>query len=80
MTTTTIPESKREMTMAEALRDAMRLAMQTDPNVFLLGEDIGVQGGFGGGWAPGTQDTATRPGEIVVEMEEGADDPSPPSD
>ncbi len=38
------------MSMAEALRDAMRLAMQRDPNVFLLGEDIGVSGGFGGGF------------------------------
>lgn len=40
----------RQMTMAEALRDAMRLAMQEDPTVFLLGEDIGVEGGFGGGF------------------------------
>ena len=40
----------REMTMAEALRDAMRLAMAEDPNVILLGEDIGVKGGFGGGF------------------------------
>ncbi len=38
------------MTMAEALRDAMRIAMQRDPAVFLLGEDIGIQGGFGGGF------------------------------
>ena len=44
------PENTREMTMAEALRDAMRLAMQEDPQVFLLGEDIGIQGGFGGGF------------------------------
>jgi len=50
MTTTTPPENMRKMTMAEALRDAMRLAMQVDPNVFLLGEDIGVEGGFGGGF------------------------------
>lgn len=47
MTTTT---KKREMTMAEALRDAMRLAMREDPSVFLIGEDIGVEGGFGGGF------------------------------
>ena len=40
----------REMTMAEALRDALRLAMQADPSVFLLGEDIGIPGGFGGGF------------------------------
>lgn len=40
----------REMTMAEALRDALRLALQHNPSVFLLGEDIGVTGGFGGGF------------------------------
>jgi pyruvate/2-oxoglutarate/acetoin dehydrogenase E1 component len=40
----------RDMTMAEALRDAMRVAMQEDTSVFLLGEDIGVEGGFGGGF------------------------------
>jgi pyruvate dehydrogenase E1 component beta subunit len=38
------------MTMAEALRDAMRLAMREDPAVFLIGEDIGITGGFGGGF------------------------------
>lgn len=43
-------ETSRMMTMAEALRDAMRLAMRRDPSVFLLGEDIGVTGGFGGGF------------------------------
>ena len=36
--------------MAEALRDAMRVALRTDPTVFLLGEDIGIPGGFGGGF------------------------------
>jgi pyruvate dehydrogenase E1 component beta subunit len=41
---------EREMTMAEALREAMRLAMEEDPTVILLGEDIGVEGGFGGGF------------------------------
>ncbi|MFN2174447.1 MAG: alpha-ketoacid dehydrogenase subunit beta [Anaerolineales bacterium] len=45
-----ITNSSREMTMAEALRDAMRLAMRADSSVFLLGEDIGVKGGFGGGF------------------------------
>ena len=40
----------RSMGMAEALRDAMRITMRTDPTVFLLGEDIGVPGGFGGGF------------------------------
>jgi len=42
--------SSRQMTMVEALRDAMRLAMRSDPNVFVLGEDVGVSGGFGGGF------------------------------
>jgi pyruvate dehydrogenase E1 component beta subunit len=41
---------ERKMTMAEALREAMRQAMEKDPTVFLLGEDIGVEGGFGGGF------------------------------
>jgi pyruvate dehydrogenase E1 component beta subunit len=36
--------------MAEALRDAMRIALRSDPAVFLLGEDIGVPKGFGGGF------------------------------
>ena len=31
------------MTMAEALRDAMRLAMHQDRSVFILGEDVGIQ-------------------------------------
>lgn len=48
MTETPVPG--REMTMAEALRDALRLAMEADSAVFLLGEDIGVAGGFGGGF------------------------------
>jgi acetoin:2,6-dichlorophenolindophenol oxidoreductase subunit beta len=43
--------SSRKMTMAEALRDGMRVAMQSDPSVFLIGEDIGIQGGFGGGFS-----------------------------
>ena len=37
-----------EMTIAEALRQALREEMRRDPRVFLLGEDIGVPGGFGG--------------------------------
>src|SRR5690349_18793119 len=43
-------EPKTRMGMAEALRDAMRVAMRTDSRVILLGEDIGVPGGFGGGF------------------------------
>lgn len=43
-------KSTRSMTMAEALRDAMRLAMFEDETVFLIGEDVGISGGFGGGF------------------------------
>lgn len=39
------------MTMCEALRDAMRLALRRDPSVFLIGEDIGITNGFGGGFS-----------------------------
>lgn len=42
--------STRELTMVEALRDGLRLAMRSDPTVFLIGEDLGVPGGFGGGF------------------------------
>src|SRR3954467_13233171 len=40
----------RPLTLAEALRDALAVALRTDPAVFLLGEDLGVPGGFGGGF------------------------------
>jgi pyruvate dehydrogenase E1 component beta subunit len=36
------------MSIAEALRQAIREEMQRDERVFCLGEDIGVEGGFGG--------------------------------
>ncbi len=36
---------KRNLTMAEAVREAMTLEMRRDPKVFLAGEDIGVIGG-----------------------------------
>ena len=35
----------REMSFAEAIRDAMALAMERDKTVILMGEDIGVYGG-----------------------------------
>jgi pyruvate dehydrogenase E1 component beta subunit len=38
------------MTMAEALCDGLAVALRGDPAVFLLGEDLGVPGGFGGGF------------------------------
>lgn len=38
----------REVTMVDALRAALREEMRRDKHVILLGEDIGVEGGFGG--------------------------------
>ncbi|MGP9789271.1 alpha-ketoacid dehydrogenase subunit beta [Roseinatronobacter sp. NSM] len=35
----------RTLSFAEALREAMALALESDPNVVLMGEDIGVYGG-----------------------------------
>jgi acetoin:2,6-dichlorophenolindophenol oxidoreductase subunit beta len=37
-----------KMTIAEALRQAIREEMQRDARVFCIGEDIGIDGGFGG--------------------------------
>lgn len=37
-----------KLTVAEALRDAIREEMRRDERVFCIGEDIGVTGGFGG--------------------------------
>jgi len=34
-----------KMTYAEAIREAMRLKMKEDPNVFIFGEDVGAFGG-----------------------------------
>lgn len=42
--------SHRRLGMAEALRDGLAVALRSDPTVFLMGEDIGVSGGFGGGF------------------------------
>src|SRR5438552_16400046 len=41
-------ENKRRLTISEALREAIAEEMRRDPSVFLIGEDIGVKGGFGG--------------------------------
>jgi pyruvate/2-oxoglutarate/acetoin dehydrogenase E1 component len=70
--TTTVATSR--MGMAEALRDAMRIAMQTDPTVFLLGEDIGVSGGFGGGFTVtlGLSDEFSHERVIDTPISEGA--------
>jgi pyruvate/2-oxoglutarate/acetoin dehydrogenase E1 component len=35
----------REISYAEALREGLRQVMETDPTIFLIGEDIGVYGG-----------------------------------
>lgn len=37
-----------KMTISEALRQAIREELQRDERVFCIGEDIGVEGGFGG--------------------------------
>lgn len=39
---------KRILTVSEALREAIREEMQRDQNVFLMGENIGIKGGWGG--------------------------------
>ncbi len=39
------PEGTRELSYAEALREAMALALEHDARVYLMGEDIGVYGG-----------------------------------
>lgn len=38
-------QKQREITYLEAVREAMAQAMRCDPDVFLMGEDIGVYGG-----------------------------------
>ncbi len=42
---TTQTQTVRTLTFAEAVREALQQAMQADPSVFLIGEDIGVYGG-----------------------------------
>ncbi len=42
------PPGAREITMAEALNEALRGEMQRDPRVFVLGEDVGLIGGIFG--------------------------------
>ena len=37
-----------QMSIAEALRQAIREEMRRDERVFCIGEDIGIPGGFGG--------------------------------
>src|SRR5215467_14459587 len=41
-------QENRRLTISEALREATAEEMRRDPAVFLIGEDIGIDGGFGG--------------------------------
>jgi acetoin:2,6-dichlorophenolindophenol oxidoreductase subunit beta len=43
-----VPTETRRLTIGEALREAITEEMRADERVFLIGEDIGVEGGFGG--------------------------------
>jgi pyruvate/2-oxoglutarate/acetoin dehydrogenase E1 component len=47
-TTSEAAGGERRLTIAEALREGIAEEMRRDDNVFLIGEDIGVEGGFGG--------------------------------
>jgi pyruvate/2-oxoglutarate/acetoin dehydrogenase E1 component len=40
--------SERRLTIGEAIREGIAEEMERDPSVFLIGEDIGIPGGFGG--------------------------------
>jgi pyruvate/2-oxoglutarate/acetoin dehydrogenase E1 component len=40
--------STRRMSIVEALREGIAEELRRDPRVFLIGEDIGIPGGFGG--------------------------------
>ena len=40
-----VKEAVRELTYVEALREALTQVMESDPDVFMVGEDIGVYGG-----------------------------------
>ena len=42
-----MPDGQREITYAEAVREAMSQAMRDDPTIFLMGEDVGVYGDIG---------------------------------
>jgi pyruvate dehydrogenase E1 component beta subunit len=44
----TVLTKQRTLTIVEALREGLVEEMRRDPRVILLGEDIGVPGGFGG--------------------------------
>src|SRR5262245_65478285 len=45
----TKPEAEgRKLSIVEALREALQEEMRRDERVILIGEDIGIKGGFGG--------------------------------
>jgi pyruvate dehydrogenase E1 component beta subunit len=45
----TKPEvESRKLSIVEALREALQEEMRRDERVILIGEDIGIKGGFGG--------------------------------
>ena len=44
----TVGHTTTRLSVAESLREAIREEMRRDPNVFCIGEDIGVSGGWGG--------------------------------
>jgi pyruvate/2-oxoglutarate/acetoin dehydrogenase E1 component len=46
--TTNVAVAERRLTIAEALREAIAEEMRRDESVFLIGEDVGIEGGFGG--------------------------------
>ena len=45
MNVMTPDQATRTLSFAEAIREAMTIAMEADPTVILMGEDIGVYGG-----------------------------------
>ena len=63
--------SERELTMAEALNEALHEEMERDPAVFMIGEDIGRNGGLFGVSA-GLLDKFGRPRVIDAPMYEAA--------
>jgi pyruvate/2-oxoglutarate/acetoin dehydrogenase E1 component len=44
------PVPERRLTITESVREAITEEMARDQSVFLIGEDIGIPGGFGGAW------------------------------
>lgn len=45
LTEAAVESAVRELTYAEAIREALAIAMEADERVFLFGEDVGVSGG-----------------------------------